>query len=66
LDLLTRLVWWHGYHVSLLDTHVKFDIKLKIIVKDEGGNLLHPKISILGCEPFSHNKLKIEKMFNLF
>jgi hypothetical protein len=33
LDLLTRLSYWHGCHMLLLDPNVKFDIKLKIIVK---------------------------------
>jgi hypothetical protein len=52
--------------VSLLNPRVKFDIKLKIIVKNERGSLSHPKISISECEPFFHNKFKIAKIFGLF
>jgi hypothetical protein len=51
--------------MSLLDPHVKIDIKFKIIAKIAGDNLLHPKISITECEPFFIRNSKLKK-YNLF
>jgi hypothetical protein len=50
--------------MSLLDPHVKIDIKLKIIAKNEGSNLSHPKNSIMKCEPFYTRNSKMKN--NLF